>query len=144
MTRKAALLLILLLLLLLFPRSVGVAQRFQQPPEMPRDLAGGRPGAFHFVTNEQARADRTELADLHLGVERVQRILPRISDPVAQREVAAELERWSLHLARLSQRGSAGPTAAVVESRLNQMKGQRSCGICHGGPPDTTRTSTEY
>ena len=143
MTRKAALVFLLLFVLLAFPRSASIAaQRFQNPPEFPRDIAGGRPGSFRFLPTEQLRADRTEIADLRAGVDRLQRLLPRVSDPVAQREIAGELERWSLHIARLEQRAnsSAGPTAATVEARLNQIKGQRNCGVCHGGPPDTTRT----
>jgi hypothetical protein len=141
MTRKAALVLVVLFLLIAFPRSASVAvpgQHFQNPPDMPRDVTAGRPGAFRFVTNEQLRADRAEIADLRLGIERVQRLLPTVRDSAAQREIATELERWSLHTARLEQRlnSSAGPTAATVETRLTQMKGQRNCGICHGGMPD--------
>ena len=141
MKRKSALVLLLLFLLMAFPRSASVAQYFQNP-ELPRDLSAGRPGSFHFLTHEQLRADRAEIADLRAVIERLQRLLPRIADPVAQREVSRELERWSLHAARIEQRAnsSAGPTAASVEARLNQLKGQRSCGVCHGGPPETART----
>src|SRR4051812_26771708 len=126
MTRKAALVLVVLFLLIAFPRSASVAvpgQHFQNPPDMPRDVTAGRPGAFRFVTNEQLRADRAEIADLRLGIERVQRLLPTVRDSAAQREIATELERWSLHTARLEQRlnSSAGPTAATVETRLTQM-----------------------
>ena len=142
MTRKAALVFVLLFLLLAFPRSASVAvpgQHFQSPPDFPRDVTAGRPGSFHFVTNEQLRADRAEIADLRAGIDRVQRLLPSLRDPIAQREVANELERWSLHVARLEQRmnSSAGPTAATVEARLTQMKGQRNCAICHGGVPES-------
>lgn len=141
MTRKAALVFLLLFLLIAFPRSASVAvwgQHFQNPPDLPRDGVAGRPGSFRFVTSEQIRADRAEIADLRLGIERVQRLLPILRDPAAQRELATELERWTLHTARLEQRmnGSAGPTAATVEARLTQMKGQRNCGLCHGGIPD--------
>lgn len=143
MTRKAALVLFLLLILLIaFPRSASIAvpgQHFQNPPELPRDVTAGRPGSFRFVTTEQLRADRTEIADLRLGIDRLQRLLPSIRDANAQREIAGELQRWTIHTARLEQRlnSSAGPTAATVEARLNQMKGQRMCGVCHGGMPET-------
>jgi hypothetical protein len=91
------------------------------------------------VTNEQLRADRAEIADLRVGIDRLQRLLPTVRDVTAQREIANELERWSLHAARLEQRmnSSAGPTAATVEAHLNQMKGQRNCAMCHGSIPDT-------
>jgi len=141
MTRKAALVFLVLFFLIAFPRSASVAvpgQHFQNPPDLPRDVTGGRPGSFRFVTHEQLRADRAEIADLRLGIERVQRLLPIVRDPAAQRELATELERWTLHTARLEQRmtNSAGPTAATVEARLTQMKGQRNCSLCHGGMPD--------
>jgi hypothetical protein len=142
MTRKAALVLLLFFLLIAFPRSASIAQQFQGPPELPRDIAGGRPGTFRFTTNEQLRADRGELAELRAGLDRLDRLLPRVSDPVTQRELSNQIERWSIHIARLEQRSStpAGPTAATVEARLDQIKGQRNCGVCHGGPPETTRT----
>ncbi len=142
MTRKLALVLILLFLLIAFPRSASVAvpaQHFQGPQDFPRDITAGRPGAFRFVTAEQLRADRAEIADLRLGIERLQRLLPSVRDASAQREFATELQRWTLHTARLEQRmnSSAGPTAATVEARLTQMKGQRMCGVCHGGTPES-------
>jgi hypothetical protein len=136
MTRKAALVLLVLFLFFAFPRSASIAVPGQHFPNQP-DFSAGRPGSFRFVTNEQLRADRGEIADLRVGIDRLQRLLPTLRDASAQREIAAELERWSLHAARLEQRlnNSAGPTAATVEARLTQMKGQRNCAICHGGVP---------
>jgi hypothetical protein len=140
--RKAGLvLLVLLFLLIAFPRSASVAvpgQHFQNPPDFPHDVTAGRPGTFRFITNEQLRADRIEIADLRIGIERIQRLLPILRDPAAQRDIATELDRWSLHTARLEQRmnSSVSPTAATVETRLTQSKGQRNCGVCHGGMPD--------
>ena len=140
--RKAGLvLLVLLFVLIAFPRSASVAvsgQHFQNPPEFPHDVTAGRPGVFRFTTNEQLRADRAEIADLRSGMERIQRLLP-ILPSNAQREIGSEMERWSLHTARLEQRmnSSAGPTAATVETRLTQMKGNRNCGLCHGGMPES-------
>ena len=130
--RKAGLvLLVLLFLLIVFPRSASVVvpgQHFQNPPDLPHDVSAGRPGTFRFITNEQFRADRAELVDLRAGIERLQRLLPTLRDPAAQRDIATELERWSLHTARLEQRmnSSAGPTAATVEARHTQMTGQRN------------------
>ncbi len=143
MIRKVALVVLLLIILLIaFPRSASVAistQHLQNPPDFPRDVTAGRPGSFRFVTHDQLRADRAELAELRLGIERLQRLLPSLRDANAQREIATELQRWSIHAARLEQRmnSSAGPTAATVEARLNQMKGARNCGVCHGGMPES-------
>ena len=143
MVRKVALVLLLLsIVFFAFPRSASLAARqqlLQPPPDFPRDVTAGRPGTFRFLTNEQLRADRAEVADLRVGIDRLQRLLPTLRDATAQREIANELERWSLHAARLEQRmnSSAGPTAAAVEAHLNQMKGQRNCGICHSNLPDT-------
>ena len=140
MIRRVALVLFLLVIVFVaFPRSASLArQHFQAPPDFPRDVTAGRPGSFRFITNEQLRADRAEVADLRVGVDRLQRLLPALRDAPAQREIANELERWSLHIARLEQRmnNSAGPTAATVEAHLNQMKGQRNCALCHGSMPD--------
>ena len=131
MIRRVALVLFLLVIVFVaFPRSASLArQHFQAPPDFPRDVTAGRPGSFRFITNEQLRA---------VGVDRLQRLLPALRDAPAQREIANELERWSLHIARLEQRmnNSAGPTAATVEAHLNQMKGQRNCALCHGSMPD--------
>jgi hypothetical protein len=139
MARKSTLVFILLLLLLAFPRSASVTpQHFQGPPDFQRDVSAGRPGTFRFVTNEQLRADRLEIADLRAAMDRMHRLLPAVKDAYAQREISAELERWSLHVARLEQRmnSSAGPTAASVEAHLNQAKGTRQCGVCHGAMPE--------
>src|SRR4051794_17905895 len=141
MIRRVALVLLLLVIVFFaFPRSASLVsqQHFQSPPDFPRDVTAGRPGTFRFVTSEQSRADRAEVADLRVGIDRLQRLLPTLRDTIAQREIANELERWSLHAARLEQRmnSSAGPTAATVEAHLNQMKGQRNCALCHGNMPD--------
>ena len=101
MARKIALVFVLLLLLLAFPRSASVTtQHFQGPPDFQRDVSAGRPGSFRFITNEQLRADRMEIADLRAGIERLHRLLPTVKDATAQREINTELERWSLHIAR--------------------------------------------
>ena len=141
MFRRVALVLFLLVIVFFaFPRSASLVspQHLQFPPDFPRDLTAGRAGTFHFVTNEQLRADRADLADLRVGIDRLQRLLPTLRDPTAQRDIANELERWSLHVARLEQRmnSSAGATAATVEAHLNRMKGQSNCAMCHGSIPD--------
>jgi hypothetical protein len=104
-------------------------------PQYPTDLAAGRPGIFRFSPQEQVQADKTELGELRIGIERLQLSLRTARDPELRRQVQAELERWQLHVNRMEARlySSAGPTAATVEARLNGMKGARQCGVCHGG-----------
>ena len=129
MKAKAALLLLILLLILLFP--VRVTSQWTQ---VPQELAGGRPGSFRFSTAVQSEADRADLAELRASIERVEDLLPAVANPATRQALQAELQKWQLHAARYQQRlsTSAGHTAATVESRLNGIKGQRQCGVCHG------------
>ncbi|MBZ5511950.1 MAG: hypothetical protein LAN70_12370 [Acidobacteriia bacterium] len=130
MKAKAALLLLILLLILLFPVRVT-----SQWSPVPQDLAGGRPGSFRFSTSAQLEADRADLIELRASIERVENLLPAVANPATRQALQAELQKWQLHAARYQQRlsASAGHTAATVESRLNGIKGQRQCGVCHGG-----------
>jgi hypothetical protein len=125
MKAKAAIALLILLIILLFPARVTSQWS-------PQELAGGRPGSFRFSTSVQLEADR---ADLRASIERVEDLLPAVANPATRQALQAELQRWQLHAARYQQRlvASAGHTAATVESRLNGIKGQRQCGVCHGG-----------
>ena len=130
MKTKAAILLLVLLLILLFPLPVT-----SQWSPMPQELAGGRPGSFHFSTAAQLDADRADLAQLRASIRRVQGLLPAVADPAARLALQAEVQNWQLHTARYEQRlfASAGHTAAAVEGRLNGIKGRRQCSVCHGG-----------
>ena len=127
MKAKAALALLILLIILLFPARVTSQWS-------PQELAGGRPGSFRFSTAVQLEADRAELAELRASIERVEDLLPAVANPATRRALQAELQKWQLHAARYQQRlvASAGQTAATVELRLNGIKGQRQCGVCHG------------
>jgi hypothetical protein len=131
MKTKAAffLLFIILLVLLLFPVRVS-----SQWPPVPQELAGGRPGSFRFSTAVLLDADRADLTELRASLERVPNLVPSIADPAARQVLQAELQKWQLHAARYEQRlsTSAGHTAARVEARLNGIKGQRQCSVCHG------------
>lgn len=130
MKAKAAIALLILLLILLFPARVT-----SQWPPVPQELAGGRPGSFRFSTSVQLDADRADLADLRASIERVENLLPAVASSTTRQALQAEVQKWQLHAARYQQRlsTSAGHTAATVESRLNGIKGQRQCGVCHGG-----------
>lgn len=130
MKAKAALALIILLIILLFPVRVT-----SQWSPLPQELAGGRPGSFRFSTAVQIEGDRADLAELRASLERVENLLPAIANPATRQALQAEVQKWQLHAARYQQRlfTSAGHTAASVESRLNGIKGQRQCGVCHGG-----------
>jgi hypothetical protein len=128
MKAKAAIALLILLIILLFPARVTS----QWPPQ---ELAGGRPGSFRFSTAVQLEADRADLAELRASIERVEDLLPAVANPATRQALQAEVQNWQLHAARYQQRlsTSVGHTAATVESRLNGIKGQRQCGVCHGG-----------
>ena len=127
MKAKAALLFLILLIILLVPARVTSQWS-------PQELAGGRPGSFRFSTTVQLQADRDELADMRASFERVQSLLPAISDPITRQSLQVEIQKWQLHVARYEQRlsSSAGLTAASAETRLNAIKGRRQCGVCHG------------
>jgi hypothetical protein len=130
MKARAAIALLILLIILLFPARVT-----SQWSPMPQELAGGRPGSFRFSTAVQLEADRADLAELRASIERVENLLPAVANPDTRHALQAEVHKWQLHAARYQQRlfTSAGHTAATVESRLNGIKGQRQCNVCHGG-----------
>jgi hypothetical protein len=133
MKAKAAVVLIILLIILLFPARVT-----SQWPPLPQELAGGRPGSFHFSTAVQLEADRHDLAELRASIQRVHNLLPAVADPATRQALQAEVQTWQLHAARYEQRlfTSDGRTAATVEARLNGVKGRRQCAICHGSITD--------
>jgi len=129
MKHKAAVVLIVLLLILLFPARVT-----SQWHSMPQELAGGRSGTFHFVTDSQTAADRVDVAELRASIDRVQNLLGAVSDPKLRRALQSEVQKWQLHTARFEQRvyANASPTAATAEARLNAIKGRHNCAVCHG------------
>jgi hypothetical protein len=94
---------------------------------------GGRPGTFHFVTNEQTMADARALKQAFAA-------LDRLDDRVSGVETSgrAEFEKDLAILRSFAEQvhsrsdGTAGATAAKVEQRLNDSKGNRMCGACHG------------
>lgn len=96
--------------------------------------ASGRPGVFRFHPYQEIQAERVGLKELRTGIDRLHGLLPSLDDAAARQELKSELALWQAHLDREEQhlRVSAGPTAAEVETRLNQIKGARTCGICHG------------
>ena len=112
----------------------------QQPvkinvPVLPteRDEFGGRPGTFHFVTNEQTMA---EAADLQKAVSAVAAIEEKMAalTPSERERFAPELNTLKTFVAQVdsSRNSSAGKTAAEIEQRLNASKGKFMCGACHG------------
>ena len=129
MKAKAAIALLIVLIILLFPARVT-----SQWSPVPQELAGGRPGSFRFSTAVQLEADRADLAELRASIDRVEDLLPAVANPATRQALQAEVQKWQLHAARYQQHlsASAGHTASTVESRLNGIKGQRQCGVCHG------------
>ena len=96
--------------------------------------ASGRPGVFRFHPYKEMQQDRVELAELRVGIERLQHLLPDVQDATAQQELKTQLAHWQSRILREEQRldTSASPMAAEVEMRLNAMKGSSTCGVCHG------------
>ena len=105
-----------------------------QPAQYFAPQASGRPGVFRFHPYQEIQARRAEMKEMRAGIDRLQALLPSMPDGATRQELKSELARWQAHLDREEQHlsVSAGSTAAVVETRLNEMKGARTCGVCHG------------
>lgn len=98
-----------------------------------RDQFGGRPGSFHFVTNEQSMADAAQLQRAFAALDRMDAGVAKL-DPAKREQFSKDLETLrgfalSAHMQRTS---TAGESASEVEDRLNQAKGKFMCGACHG------------
>src|SRR5579884_3661144 len=104
----------------------------QAPPDVPRGISGGRPGIFRFIPREQLQAERAELTQLRASLERIRAGVSTIQDPAQRRQLDSDLDQWQIHLDRTQQRmtTSASSTAQMVELQLNDIKGQRMCGMC--------------
>lgn len=97
--------------------------------------SGGRPGEFHFILREQLDHNRVQFRDMRAILERLRFDLgATTADPGERRRMQQDLDRLMLFVDSMDQQLSvpAGTTAALVESRLNNSKGQAMCGACHG------------
>ena len=105
-----------------------------QPAQYFAPQASGRPGVFRFHPYQEIQAERADIREMRAGIGRLQALLPAMADGAARQELESELALWQAHLDREDHhhRVSAGSTAAAVETRLNEMKGARTCGVCHG------------
>ena len=104
-------------------------------PTLPtaRDQFGGRPGSFHFVTNEQSMADAAQLQRAFAALDRLDAGVTRL-DPAQREQFSMDLATLrsfalSAHMQRTT---SAGETASEVEEHLDKAKGKFMCGACHG------------
>ena len=104
-------------------------------PTLPtdKDQFGGRPGTFHFVTNEQTMADATSLKQAFAALDHLDASLAAL-DTKTRDTLAPDLQTLrqfatDVHARRST---SAGKTAAEIEARLDQAKGKFMCGACHG------------
>ncbi len=104
-------------------------------PTLPteKDQFGGRPGTFHFVTNEQAMADAASLKQAFAALDHLDASLAAF-DSKTRDSLAPDLQTLrqfatDVHARRST---SAGKTAAEIEARLNGAKGKFMCGACHG------------
>lgn len=104
-------------------------------PTLPteKDQFGGRPGTFHFVTNEQTMADATSLKQAFVALDHLDASLAALDsktrDSLAPNVQALRQFATDVHTRRST---TAGKTAADIEARLNEAKGKFMCGACHG------------
>lgn len=104
-------------------------------PTLPtaKDQFGGRPGTFHFVTNEQTMADAASLKQAFAALDHLDAALASLDkktrDNLAPDVQALRQFATDVHASRST---SAGKTAAETEVRLNEAKGKFMCGACHG------------
>jgi len=98
-----------------------------------RDEFGGRPGSFHFVTNEQKMADAAELKKAIEALGRIETAAHSMSKTERDRFAAdvAMVKQFATNV-HARRHGSAGTTAKEIEERLNASKGKFMCGACHG------------
>ncbi len=140
MNARNQLLAVLAILTLIVLGSAAAVSSWRQVTHVPRPAqfsapqASGRPGVFRFHPYQEIQAERAELKQLRAGIDRLHGLLPAVGDAAARQELKSELALWQAHLDGEEQhlRLSAGPTAAEVETRLNEIKGARACGVCHG------------
>ena len=115
----------------------AAAQQTPKPeiPVLPteRDQFGGRPGTFHFVTNEQTMADAAELQKAVAALELLDKKLAG-ADRSTQERLSPELQTLKAFVVGVQskQSRSAGDTAKQIEDRLTAAKGKFMCGACHG------------
>ena len=104
-------------------------------PVLPTEVNqfGGRPGTFHFVTNEQAMADAAQLKAAFAALDRLDAATAKLA-PATQERFAGDLKTIRALALTVNERrtGTAGKTAAEVEQVLNESKGNFRCGACHG------------
>ncbi len=104
-------------------------------PTLPteKDQFGGRPGTFHFVTNEQTMADAASLKQAFAALDHLDSSLESL-DRKTRDSLAPDLQTLRQFATDVHARrsNSAGKTAAEIEVRLNEAKGKFMCGACHG------------
>ncbi len=93
-------------------------------PLSPQLNTSGRPGAFRFLSADDMQAHGTQLQQARAALDRLSRAGAAATDVQI---VAAFLDRTEERLA-----GGATPTAAAVERRLTEAKGNSMCTACHG------------
>jgi hypothetical protein len=98
-----------------------------------RDQFGGRPGTFHFVTNEQTMSDAATLKQAFAALDRLDASVATL-DKNTRVNLSADLQVLRQFTTDVHSRrsGSAGKTAGQIEVRLNEAKGKFMCGACHG------------
>ncbi len=93
-------------------------------PLYPQFTTSGRPGTFRFLSADDMRAHAAQLQQARAALDRLSRAGAAATDVQI---IAVFLDRTEERLA-----GSTTPTAAAVERRLTEAKGNSMCAACHG------------
>lgn len=107
-----------------------------QQPSVPRNQAG-RPGTFHFITIDDAEKQSAEIHRVNESLMRLGGAIATISDEKMRQQMLSELLLLSTFVRNVEERQKpAGITAAEVEQRLTNAKGEAHCGTCHAAESD--------
>lgn len=132
---KGAASFVLIILLLFFVLPATPQSPKIEVPTLPteRDQFGGRPGSFHFITNEQTMANLAELQKTYAALDALEREVAGLK-PAVREKLSPQLAQLRAFANGVHAQGlaNAGPTAGEVEERLNASKGKFMCGACHG------------
>ncbi len=105
---------------------------------------GGRPGEFHFILKEQADYNRVQFRQMRTTLERMRAdVAASAADEATRTRMLQDMQSMELFVSSMEAQLTTpvGQTAGDVENRLNHIKGQMACGVCHAGSTAMMRRS---
>ncbi len=126
-------------IVLVFAAMVTVATRSRAQQ---RSQMGGRPGEFHFILKEQADYNRTQFREMQTRIARMRAdVMASTTDEATRVRMLQSLDQLSLFITsiELQLTTPVGQTAGEVEQRLNYVKGEATCVLCHQSAARSTR-----